>query len=50
MEGVKTWLCSQATDSSDTSIQTPISCYRKSLNSFDGYLEKRIKPAHIFCI
>jgi hypothetical protein len=47
MEGVKTWLSSQAADYSDTGIQKLISRY-KCLNSGGDYVEKQLKYVIIF--
>jgi hypothetical protein len=43
MEGVKTWLSSQAADCYDTGIQKLIPRYDKCLNSGGDYVEKQTK-------
>jgi hypothetical protein len=40
MEGVKTWLSSQAADFSDIGIQKLIPQYEKCFNSSGDYIEK----------
>jgi hypothetical protein len=40
MEGVETWLSSQAADFSDTGIQKLIPLYEKCLSSGSDYFEK----------
>jgi hypothetical protein len=40
MEGVKTWLSSQAADFFDTGMQKLIPWYDKCLNSGGDYIEK----------
>jgi hypothetical protein len=47
MEGVKTWLSSQAADFFDTGIQKLIPRY-KCLNSDGDYVEKYLKHVRIF--
>jgi hypothetical protein len=49
MEGVKTWLSSQAPYFFDTGIQKLIPQYDKCLNSCSYYVEKLLKYVDIFC-
>jgi hypothetical protein len=48
MEGVKTWLSSQAADFFDTGIQKFIPQYDKCLNSGGDHIEKWLKYVHTF--
>jgi hypothetical protein len=48
MEGVKTWLSSQAADFFDTGIQKLIPLYDKYLSSGGDYVEKSLKYVRIF--
>jgi hypothetical protein len=50
MEGVKTWLSSQATDFFDTGIQELIPRLDKCLNYGGAYVKKYFKCVCIFCI
>jgi histone-lysine N-methyltransferase SETMAR len=50
MEGVKTWLSSQAADFFDTSIEKLLPRYDKCLNPSSDYLDKQLKYVCIFCI
>jgi hypothetical protein len=50
MEGVKTWLSSQAADFFDTGIQKRIPWYYKCLSSVGDYIEKQRKCVRIFYI
>ena len=40
MEGVKTWLHTQAASLYEEGIQKPITCYDKCLNVYGDYVEK----------
>jgi transposase len=50
MEGVKTWLSSQATEFSDTGKQKLIPQYDKCPNSGGEYVDKQLKYESIFRI
>jgi hypothetical protein len=50
MEGVKTWLSSQAADFFDTGIRKLIPQYHKCFSSVDDYVEKELKYVCIFGI
>jgi transposase len=50
MDGVKTWLSSQAADFFDTDIKKIIPLYDKCLSSCCGYVEKYLKRVRHFCI
>jgi hypothetical protein len=47
MEGVKTWLSSQAADFLHTGMQKHIPQHDKCLNSSAEYVEKQLKYVHI---
>jgi hypothetical protein len=48
MEGVKTWLSSQAADFFDNGIQKRIPRYNKGLNAGGDYIEKWLKCTCVF--